>query len=574
MIPFSYSHMAQVQDYYKWRTCYEGGQEFLNRYLQKFSNREDDQDFQSRKAMTPIATFAKSAINEIRNNLFQRLVGITRTGGSTVYQKAVKGEGLGVDNDGSSMTQFIGTKVLTDLLVCGKVGVYVDAMASAGQTLADRANFQPYCYVYKPEDIINFKLNPPEHESRFQSLWLRDSVQTFDEVFQDPTGIEDRYRHVWINEDGYVTVQMHKSFEGNAALGEPVVLELRSIPFVLADIGQSLMLDVCSHQIAVLNLASSNVQYGVSASFPIYTEQTDQRGVGTHLKSANADGSATTGGQGAGPKEAKVGVSYGRRYDMGADRPDFINPSSEPLIANLKLCESLKQDIRELVQLAVVTAGAQTSAASKDKDNQGLEAGLSFIGLVLEKAEREIAKHWAAYESTEPKNRQIATVAYPARYQLQTEGQRIEEAAALHDVVAKLPSRAAKKATAKLLLSSLLSSRVSEDTMSKILAEVDKANFTTSDPEIIRMAKEAGLLSAETGAIALGFDKKEAEMAATEHIDRLAAIAAHQTPPGGVNGVADTQSDANAGKADKAASRQTDNKPSTEPPVRGDGKKV
>ena len=31
-------------------------------------------------------------------------------------------------------------------------------------------------------------------------------------------------------------------------------------------------------------------------------------------------------------------------------------------------------------------------------DNQGLEAGLSYIGLVLESAERRIAEFWAAYE--------------------------------------------------------------------------------------------------------------------------------------------------------------------------------
>ena len=34
-------------------------------------------------------------------------------------------------------------------------------------------------------------------------------------------------------------------------------------------------------------------------------------------------------------------------------------------------------------------------------DNQGLEAGLSYIGLVLEAAERQIAEFWAAYEERE-----------------------------------------------------------------------------------------------------------------------------------------------------------------------------
>ena len=48
-----------------------------------------------------------------------------------------------------------------------------------------------------------------------------------------------------------------------------------------------------------------------------------------------------------------------------------------------------------------------TSGKAKRQDNQGLEAGLSFIGLVLENGERLISGYWAAYEqaSTSPSGR-------------------------------------------------------------------------------------------------------------------------------------------------------------------------
>lgn len=39
--------------------------------------------------------------------------------------------------------------------------------------------------------------------------------------------------------------------------------------------------------------------------------------------------------------------------DMKADRPGFIHPSSEPLLASMKLQEKLEQDIRKLINLAV-----------------------------------------------------------------------------------------------------------------------------------------------------------------------------------------------------------------------------
>jgi hypothetical protein len=100
----------------------------------------------------------------------------------------------------------------------------------------------------------------------------------------------------------------------------------------MLDIGDSLIKDVCQHQIALLNLVSSDVNYALKGNFPFYVEQRDMRALGSHLKvAANADGTATQGGQGASDTDIKVGVTQGRAYDKGANAPQFINPSSEPL---------------------------------------------------------------------------------------------------------------------------------------------------------------------------------------------------------------------------------------------------
>src|SRR3990172_4249296 len=122
----------------------------------------------------------------------------------------------------------------------------------------------------------------------------------------------------------------------------PIELELTRIPFVMLDIGSSLIKDVCQHQIALLNLGSSDVSYALRSNFPFYIEQKDLRAVGAHLKhAATEDGTATSGGQGATDTNIKVGATHGRTYDKGMNAPAFINPSAEPLRASLELQERL-----------------------------------------------------------------------------------------------------------------------------------------------------------------------------------------------------------------------------------------
>jgi hypothetical protein len=527
-------HISRANDYLKWRTVYEGGDDFLEYYLKQFSNREDADDYARRKSLTPIPSFAKSAIKDVRNSIFQRMAGVSRSGGSASYRAAVRGEGFGVDRRGSSMTGWIGKKILDELLVMGGVGVYVDAPAMVNPTLLGVEQFSPYVYHYPVEDIINWVQNDPENPSEFQKLVLRETYEIYGGDFAMPTKHGTRYRRVWINEEtGLVNVQFE---EMDGELSDIVELQLTKIPFSFLSINDSLIKDVSNHQIALLNLWSSNVYYAVQSGFPIYTEQRDSRDAGLHLKhAANADGTATAGGQGANEREIEVGVARGRSYDMGADRPDFINPSSEPLVASMDLCDRLKKDIRELINLAVVNLGVQASAESKNMDNSGLEAGLSYIGLVLEQGERDIAKYWSAYERTN----EIATVAYPERWSLKTDQERIKDATDLHAVVNKLPTRQGKRETTKLLVSALLGNKLPSSVIETIHAEIDQANFTTSDPDIIEMAKREGMLSAETGAVALGFDSEEAERAADEHVERLREIAQHQTT--GIQGVRDTQ---------------------------------
>ena len=81
--------------------------------------------------------------------------------------------------------------------------------------------------------------------------------------------------------------------------------------------------------------------------------------------------------------------------------------------------------------MALKSLGRRMPAGTQALDSGGLEAGLSYIGLVLESAERKIAEFWAAYEDRVVARRKVATIKYPDRYSLKTDKDRIDEATSL-----------------------------------------------------------------------------------------------------------------------------------------------
>ena len=612
------SYLSSLLDWRKWRICYNGGDYFRKLYSQKFSDRESEPEFQSRLNMTPIPSYARVALDDVRNAIFQRLKDTTRRGGSLAYQQACNGLNLGVDLRGNTMSGFLGMKVLTELLMMGRVGVYVDSPLVPGNaTLADAQKFRPYLYFYPIEDVLSWTCAKPDEPSTFQAILLRDVVLNFDQRTYLPTTTVERFRMLWIDRDtGRVNLQFLDTAgnpidrEGNPA--GAVELELTRIPFVLLDIGDSMIKDVIYHQIALLNLGSSDVNYALRANFPFYTEQKDIRHGGDYLKTAvGEDGTATTGGQASADADIKVGTMQGRAYDMKVTHPPaFINPSAEPLHASMSLQGKLEDDIRKLIHLAVTATAARATAESKTMDNQGLKAGLSYIGLVLEAAERQIAEFWAAYEERDPAKRNVATIKYPDRYSLKTDADRIKEAEDLVKLMYAVPGQRVKRELAKTIVLALLGGKVSVGDIQAIFKEIDDAPYATSDPTTIMAAVEAGLCGEKTASMALGFNDGEHIQARADHAARAIRILQAQQKGGqfgdqavggtrrdpamdkqegsestnlsvvgqmnsdaGARGVPDLSANASAGKEEKAASRETTLKDNPIPPVRGPGKK-
>ena len=535
----------------KYRLIKEGGDAFIDEYLTQYSTREDPKMFAARREITPNPGFAAAAIIKIKNAIFQRMTDTTRLGGTELFREIMSGVQNGVDLKGSDMNFFVGNELIDELLFMGKVGVYTDMQeVPDGATLQQTKNLHPYYYVYKAEDIRNWRISVHGETTEFEMLLLRERFLTYDD-FDLPSKDMVRYRLLTQTEDG-VKVQFFNE-EGTQIdrfgeiATEEISLGIKKIPFVLFELNQSLLTDIANHQIALLNLESSDISYVLLANFPHYIEQQSKM-QSPHLLSVEDEGGTSTN-----MRESEVGGTVGRSYAQGLDAPSFIHPSAEPLNASMLKQAGLKDDINSLVHLALSDVQPKfASARSKEFDERGLESGLSFIGLVLENGEQQLAKIFAEYEKTD----EVATISYPKRYALKSDMQRIEESEKLQEIMLTIPTRTGQKDISKLIVQKLFDAKMSQEDLEKLFKEIDEADYVTTDPATIYSDLEKGLVSTETASTARGYDaKKEVEQAKLDHAERIERIQSAQQ----ARGVPDLDSEPNSGIVEKTVSQNADN---------------
>lgn len=550
---------AQVSDWEKFRYTFEGGHDFVEEYLERFSAREDGGDFTRRKDISYSPSHAKAAIIDIKNAIYQRMIDITRENGPDSYQKSVVGELGGVDLQANTMTSFIGTEILPDLLAMGKVGVFVDKFeVKEGATRADTRDVHPYLYMYRVEDIRSWTT---DQSGNLTAVLLRDHQDVIDETYGLVSAQAEEYRLLRLTEQGQVEVKFY-DLDGVEITDKAAILDIPVIPFVVLDIGQSLLTDVADYQIALLNLASSDINYTLKANFPFYTEQFNPSSDMAMMRTAVPKATGEKAGeaavvQKASGKSIKVGVTQGRRYPKGLERPGFIHPSAEPLIASMEKQEKLKQEIRQLVNLAITNIAPQrASAESKSMDESGLEAGLSYIGLELEHGEREIGIIWSAYEGSQ----EVPTVKYPSRYNLRSDADRRNEAGELKDLMEAVPSVTYQKELAKDIATVVVGHRSSNEDLEAIYKEIDAADVVVTDSETISSDHEAGFVSTELASKIRGYPAGQVEQAKKDHAERAARIAAAQSSVSdpGARGVGDLSADDAAGEKEKDDGGQTE----------------
>lgn len=555
-------YLQTLSDWEKWRLAWGAGQDFITHYLRKFSARESAEDFNNRRAITYPAAHAKGLVAEIRNSIFSRLPDVTRTGGDPSYVDSIDGKNGGIDRSGNSMASYIGTVILPELLVLGRVGIFIDKPPLKGETLSENVGLRPYLYHYPVEDILNWSY---DENNQLKAILLRDTVDVFDSSLAPAAKFaikqKSRQRLLWVEDD---TVKM-KFIEYDSSRpdgGEVVDLRLKTIPFVFADLGESLMSDIADCQIALMNMESADLVFILTANFPFYTEQAPKFEAVKYNKKGESD---TT------DKDAdslRVGSVTGRRYAADSNQPGFIHPSSEPLDASIRKQETLKNDMRALLHQRLKTIATRlVSAESKKADTEDLEAGLSYIGLILEKMERQIAEIWADYQVSEP-----ALIKYPTNYSLVPNSEKISQADSLLKLLPKIPSSTFQREIAKSASKLLMGINAPPDKLATINKEIDNAMFLSVDPEVMSRDIENGVLDPETAAKAKLYPDGTAEKAQEARKIRLAEIAAAQSAAKVDNGAARGLDDQGGNaKDEKTGSQNPDDHPEGKP-VRGAGK--
>lgn len=528
-------------DWEVWRNTYDSGRTFIDNYLTRYSRRERAEDYNERRKLTYVPSFAALGIDRIRNAIYSRLGQVRRDGGSVAYQKATKGDDGGIDRLRSSMSTFIGMYVLPELLSMQKVGIYVDRPEGDPMTKADEIGKNCYCYIYRREDVRSWACDESSKEGYFKTLLLRDWVYEQNEYGLDSKLVAN-FRLLQKTDSG-INV---KFFDAESKQIGEKVLNLKEIPFVFPSLQQSMLRDVARYQIALMNLASADMIYALKANFPFYVEQYDTKSDQSYRKTAPqpaiAQSDLETQGFGlvevpatypgeqtqaktSAQADIVVGVQSGRRYSTDK-APQFIHPSPEPMLASMDKQKFMTQEIDKLLHLAI--ENQNQIVAIKNEDGSTIEVvlnGLSYIGHVLQTAEQEIANIIAMYEGT----KEPAKVIYPVQYTLKSDSEIIEDAEKLQITAQGIPSKTYKQEVAKQVATMTVGTKIPEGVLKTIYDELETAPNMVADPKSIETDVNLGLVSLETASLSRGWAAGEAAKAAVDHAERLARIAASQS---------------------------------------------
>lgn len=519
----------------KFRSILTGGQAFIDEYLVRYSDRETDDDFNRRKNVTYCPAHTKASLIEIRNAIAARMLEIKRIGGSRSYTRCVEGLDGGIDHQGRKLNNFLVDDILLELLGMGKVAVCVDKefVDTSMLSKADNNRIHPYLYRYVAEDIINWSY---DDKGVLTDIVLRNfSHRAENGLITDIQEYYTRYQLI----GGQV---VYTRYDTSVIPGVPLAsdkiksttqtLNLTMIPVVIFELSESLLTEIANHQITLLNMASGDANYSIYSNFPFYVENADPN-VGLSLQ-LDADGNPVA----ADPK-ASMGTFRGKRYSKGMNPPEFINPSSEPLRVSMEKQNQIRDEIKELIGLAITNLRpTRASAESKQKDDRGMEAGLATIGLTLEQGERDIAKCWDQYQGSD----NPAVILYPLDFSLRSEDDRLVEAGQLQKLLESIPSITYQREVAKRIVEVSMGQRLTSETLNKCKQEIDKADVINRNPDDIRDDYEAGLVSANTASQLRGYPEGEVEQAKKDHAERAAAIAMYQGDAG-ARGVADMSAD-------------------------------
>ena len=539
-------YAAEAALWAKWRLCYERSDSFKEAYLYKYSKREDVDDFDNRKKITYVPGHSRAVINIIRNGLAVRLPDVQRKG-SDDYLHAMDSN---VDGFDSSMTTFVALDIAPMMLVQGKRYVVIDAPPlKEGATKAEDLG-EPYLYTVDAEDVLSWSYND---DGGFSVILMRLTENVIDKesgLVTDTCVIYRYMRQLLQGEEykgdcgvvftgpGVVIVTLDENGKLVDRDNACQFLEIDRIPVVQFSLVASIMSEIADHQISLLNLASTDMDFVWRGNFPIYTQQQPKktgsvRPLGTKRRAVdqNVDdempGAGADPGTGPSQSQRRIGVGKGVGYVEGTERPGFIAPETANLTVSMSKQEMIAKEIRILVDLALVSLSVQAleqSGKSKEADRIGEEAGLAYIGQALQTGERELAKLWHMMAGEEEGQ---AEVNYPESYSIATPSERREAAGQLRALHSSVRSGTYQKVIDKRIAEILLKGIASASELEAIAKEIDENPFLDDDKtraEVVQKDVVTKILSPGTAAVIRGYGDEEASRVLTADAARVASM--------------------------------------------------
>lgn len=498
-------YKLNIEDWQKWRLAYVGGKDFKDKFLERYSRKETPEDFRLRKQLTYVPAHARSVIDIIRNAIAIRLPDVVRDGD----ERYLNAMATNVDGFNNSMNTFVAIDIAPLLLVHGKRYVVVDAPPPAeGRTIAEDEGL-PYFYTVSAEDVLSWSYDSSGNIKAIMMRLVRD--------IQDPTtrlvrGAEVLYRYMLRLEPGETFTDSEcGQVQGPGVLIKDVnkmgkamgkcqlMADWERVPVAEFKLADSVMGLIADHQIALLNLASTDMDFLFRGNFPLYTEQKpkssgtirprgtkgEEYGPGVLESPDDESVDGHTPKSRKGEARRNMGIGKGVGYREGLDRPDFIAPSTDNLKASIVKQETVAKEIRILVDLALVSLSVhaiEQSGKSKEADRVGEEAGLAYIGRALESGERDLNELWHMMAGIDASQLDLQ-VNYPSGYSIKTQEQRLDEAEQMRKLRSAVRSEAYQKAMDQRIAEVVLKPVTTSEELAEILAEITEGTYFDDDKE-------------------------------------------------------------------------------------------
>lgn len=476
-------------DWAMWRLAYEGGPEFIAACLKRYSRRENFLDYRDRLELAFNSAHVTKALNRYRNAILSAMHEVKREGDKRYLDMC----NTNVDLKNNSMTAFMGLQFLPLLMAQGKRFICVDAPPKDDAETKDEEPGNPWVWAVNCENVRSWSYDA---KGQLKAIAILESIDSVDEETQLVNGSSQRTRYYRMVDANFKLTpdkgSTFKSVQGPGVLLrfldnedkdilQPIVLDLSRIPVIESRMVQALCKDIAGHAKALVNLNSTDMNFLFRGNFPIFTKQRGNGGNG--IKPVNKHNAIQPGretetmdrtvdGEDNRPS-TESGTNKGQYYEMKAERPGFISPGTENVKVSMDKQAKITDDIDELLDLSLASQAKgklMQSGSSKKADRVDLDAGLGYVGQLMETAEREVAEVVHEFMGSTAK----PLVKYPTTYSIKTEEERVSDAKDLFAVASEPNEPTAQAELHKRGIELMLGTVVDSDTMDTILSAVDK----------------------------------------------------------------------------------------------------